>query len=68
MKILMCCERTFATQRSRYDPATQKIDWVIDWVMGTGQDRTHMALVSKDLKTVFTSKVSSATISRRTWR
>jgi hypothetical protein len=64
MKILMCCERTFATQRSRYDPATQKIDWV----MGTGQDRTHMALVSKDLKTVFTSKVSSATISRRTWR
>jgi YVTN family beta-propeller protein len=43
----------------RYDPATQKIDWVI----GTGQDRTHMVTVSKDLKTVFTSNVSSATIS-----
>jgi YVTN family beta-propeller protein len=43
----------------RYDPATQKIDWV----MGTGQNRTHMVVVSKDLKTVFTSNVSSATIS-----
>ena len=43
----------------RYDPATQKIDWVI----GTGQNRTHMVTVSKDLKTVFTSNVSSATIS-----
>jgi len=43
----------------RYDPSTRKIDWVI----GTGQDRTHMVVVSKDLKTVFTSNVSSATIS-----
>jgi len=43
----------------RYDPATQKIDWVV----GTGQNRTHMVIVSKDLKTVFTSNVSSATIS-----
>ena len=43
----------------RYDPAAQKIDWII----GTGQDRTHMVLVSKDLKTIFTSNVSSSTIS-----
>lgn len=43
----------------RYDPATHEIDWV----MGTGQNRTHMVIVSKDLKTVFTSNVSSATIS-----
>ena len=43
----------------RYDPATQKIDWVI----GTGQNRTHMVTVSKDLKTVLTSNVSSGTIS-----
>ena len=42
-----------------YDPATQKIDWVI----GTGQDRTHMVIVTKDLKTVLTSNVSSGTIS-----
>ena len=43
----------------RYDPATEKIDWVI----GTGQDRTHMVIASKDLKTVLTSNVSSGTIS-----
>lgn len=43
----------------RYDPTTQKIDWVI----GTGQNRTHMVIASKDLHTVLTSNVSSATIS-----
>jgi YVTN family beta-propeller protein len=43
----------------RYDPATHKIDWVV----GTGQNRTHMVVVSKDLKTVITSNVSSATVS-----
>jgi YVTN family beta-propeller protein len=43
----------------RFDPATKKIDWVI----GTGQDRTHMVIVTKDLKTVLTSNVSSGTIS-----
>jgi YVTN family beta-propeller protein len=43
----------------RYDPGTQAIDWLI----GTGQDRTHMVLVSADLSHVFTSNVSSATIS-----
>jgi DNA-binding beta-propeller fold protein YncE len=41
-----------------YDPASQKIDWV----MGTGQDRTHMVWVSRDLKTIVTSNVSSATM------
>jgi YVTN family beta-propeller protein len=43
----------------RYDPATQTIDWLI----GTGQDRTHMIVVSSSLNRVFTSNVSSATIS-----
>jgi len=43
----------------RYDPATQAIDWLI----GTGQDRTHMVVVSTKLDVVFTSNVSSATIS-----
>jgi YVTN family beta-propeller protein len=42
-----------------YDPATGKIDWVV----GTGQDRTHMVIATKDLKTVLTSNVSSGTIS-----
>ena len=44
---------------ARYDPATNKVDWLL----GLGQDRTHMILVSKDQKTIFTSNVSSNTIS-----
>ena len=43
----------------RYDPSTRKIDWVV----GTGQDRTHMVVVSNDVKTIFTTNVSSATVS-----
>ena len=43
----------------RYDPASNKVDWIL----GTGQDRTHMILVGKDQKTIFTSNVSSNTIS-----
>lgn len=42
-----------------YDPATQKIDWVL----GTGQNRTHMIFVTEDLKQIVTSNVSSATLS-----
>jgi YVTN family beta-propeller protein len=43
----------------RYNPATQKIDWIL----GTGQDRTHMIEVSKNLDRIFTSNVNSGTIS-----
>ncbi|MGD0578917.1 MAG: YncE family protein [Bryobacteraceae bacterium] len=41
-----------------YDPATKRVDWVL----GTGQNRTHMIVVSEDLKRIITSNVSSATI------
>ena len=41
-----------------YDPATSKIDWV----MGTGQNRTHMVIVSKDGKQIYTSNVASGTL------
>src|SRR5664279_2520335 len=41
-----------------YDPATKKVDWVL----GTGQNRTHMIFVSDDLKRMVTSNVSSATM------
>ena len=44
---------------ARYDPMQNKVDWLL----GLGQDRTHMIVVSKDLKTLFTSNVSSNTIS-----
>ena len=43
----------------RYDPATR----TIDWIMGTGQNRTHMIYVSPDMKTVITTNVSSGTVS-----
>ena len=43
----------------RFDPVAQKLDWV----MGTGQDRTHMILVARDLEHIYTSNVASGTIS-----
>lgn len=41
-----------------YDPATQKVDWVL----GTGQDRTHMVYVFPGENKLITSNVSSATV------
>jgi YVTN family beta-propeller protein len=41
-----------------YDPATSKVDWVL----GTGQNRTHMIFVFPDLSRIVTSNVSSATM------
>lgn len=41
-----------------YDPATQKVDWVL----GTGQNRTHMLYVWPDGSRIVTSNVSSATL------
>jgi YVTN family beta-propeller protein len=43
----------------RYDPATGKFDWV----MGTGQDRTHMIYVTGGGKKVYTTNVASGTVS-----
>lgn len=43
----------------RYDPSTGKFDWC----MGTGQDRTHMIYVAPDGKSIYTSNVSSGTVS-----
>jgi DNA-binding beta-propeller fold protein YncE len=42
-----------------YDPATGKIDWIL----GTGQNRTHMIDVSNDLKRIVTTNVSSGSVS-----
>jgi YVTN family beta-propeller protein len=42
----------------RYDPATQSVEWVL----GTGQDRTHMIAVSPNLQRIVTSNVASATL------
>ena len=43
----------------RLDPSTGKLDWS----MGTGQDRTHMIYVTADAKKIYTTNVSSGTMS-----
>jgi YVTN family beta-propeller protein len=35
----------------------------VDWVLGTGQDRTHMVAVSRDGAQIYTTNVNSATVS-----
>jgi len=44
---------------ARYDPAANKIDWM----MGTGQNGSHMIVVSADQKRMYTSNIGSDTIS-----
>jgi YVTN family beta-propeller protein len=43
----------------RYDPATHKVDWIL----GTGQNRTHMIYVSDDQQRIITTNVNSGTVS-----
>jgi YVTN family beta-propeller protein len=42
-----------------YDPASARVDWI----MGTGQNRTHMIYVTPDEKQIYTTNVSSGTVS-----
>jgi YVTN family beta-propeller protein len=42
----------------RYDPATHKVDWI----MGTGQNRTHMIHVFAGAQRIVTTNVNSATV------
>ncbi len=44
---------------ARYDPAAN----TLDWILGTGQNTTHMVLLSKDRKRIFTSNIGSDAIS-----
>jgi DNA-binding beta-propeller fold protein YncE len=43
----------------RYDPGSHSIDWVL----GTGQERTHMVVADETQDRIFTSNVNSGTIS-----
>ncbi len=43
----------------RYNPATGKVDFIL----GTGQDRTHMLYVTPDEKRVYTTNVNAGTVS-----
>lgn len=41
-----------------YNPASQRVDWVL----GIGQNRTHMIHIAQDMNDIFTSDVNSGTI------
>ena len=44
---------------ARYDPATDKIDWIL----GTGQAGTHMVLANKDASVLFTANIGGDSMS-----
>ena len=44
---------------ARYDPTTNNIDWLFE----TGQNGTHMVLLSRDGRTIATSNIASDTVS-----
>ena len=46
---------------ARYDPASGKIEWI----MGTGQNRTHMLFVTADQKQIYTTNVIHSFPTRR---
>src|SRR5882724_1431058 len=43
---------------ARYDPTADRVDWM----MGTGQDYTHMLVASKDLRQIFTANIGSDSV------
>ena len=43
---------------ARYDPASERVDWIV----GTGQNGTHMVVVTPDLKKAYTANVASGTV------
>jgi YVTN family beta-propeller protein len=43
---------------ARYDPAADRVDWM----MGTGQEYTHMLVASKDLRQIFTANIGSDSV------
>ncbi len=42
----------------RWDPSTK----ILDWAMGTGEERTHMVYVTRDAKHVYTTNVNAGTV------
>jgi DNA-binding beta-propeller fold protein YncE len=43
----------------RYDPCTRRLDWIL----GLGQDRTHMVVVARDASRILASSMNSNTVS-----
>jgi YVTN family beta-propeller protein len=43
---------------ARYDPAADRLDWL----MGTGQDLTHMLVINKEQTRIYTSNIASDSV------
>jgi YVTN family beta-propeller protein len=56
-KVYFTCEGSKTI--GRYDPAANRVDWIL----GTGQDGTHMIALTRDHNTIVTSNIASASIS-----
>ena len=56
-KVYFTCEGTKTI--GRYDPAANRVDWLL----GTGQDGTHMVALSRDGNKIFASNIGSGSIS-----
>jgi YVTN family beta-propeller protein len=56
-KVLFTAE--FNRLIGRYNPASQKVDWMY----GTGQSTTHMVIANSDASLIFTSNIGSNTVS-----
>jgi YVTN family beta-propeller protein len=44
---------------ARYDPSSDQVDWLL----GTGQNLTHMLVVNRELSKIFTANISSDSVS-----
>jgi YVTN family beta-propeller protein len=43
---------------ARYDPAAERVDWIL----GTGQNGTHMLVLNKDASKIFTANIGSDSV------
>lgn len=57
-KLYFTCESN--RMIARYDPATNKVDWM----MGTGQNSSHMLAVSTDQKFIYTANIGSDSVTK----
>ena len=56
-KLYFTCEANKVV--GRYDPASN----LVDWILGTGQNTTHMVRLSADLNQIYTANIGSDSIS-----
>lgn len=56
-KVYFTCEGSKTV--GRYDPAANRVDWIV----GTGQDGTHMVALTRDHATMVTTNIGSASVS-----